>query len=155
MKTMFTPRLGLFSVIILIQAMLLGPAEGQIVADQSGSLLMNSVSNSAPSTRTPAVTLPEAISAAPIATESFSTIQYAPSEEPALILPVSSVFGPGPLGFIAMADEETDSFAVMSEVTPVPEPATWWAGLGIAILIRPLGKRDVFRRMISRLLPHG
>lgn len=115
MNTISLAKLGLFAIALLIQPMLVDGGQRKLVADQSGTLLMTSPAGMAspkPSTPSPAVTLPEAVSTAPMATESFSTIQFAPAQEPALILPVSTVFGPGQLGFLAIAGKEGDRFGL-------------------------------------------
>ena len=136
------PR-GLFLVLVVTRVLLLSAAGSELVADRSGTLLFpteESAPSSAPLTLASAITVPEAISTAPIATESFSTIQYAPAE-PALILPVSAVFGPGPMGFVAMVEDDTDPAALVGEIQPVPEPATWWAGVIVApVLLWSLGR---------------
>jgi hypothetical protein len=123
--------LNLLGIIAFIQLSLPGSLRGQILADSSGTLLAASaepVSYPALSKELlAAVTLQEAVTTSPFATESFSTIQYAPAIEPALVLPVTPVFGPGQSGFVAMTGPESDPLVPFQEVSAVPEPSTWCA----------------------------
>ena len=153
MKRTSKPWVRFLCAIALIDATLLGGSHAELVADNSGTLLISSakaLSYSSVSTAPAAVTLPEAVSTSPIATESFSTIQCAPILEPALILPVSSVLGPGQNGFVAMLGDETDAFALMEEMTPVPEPSTGCTALSVATTLTwQLARRGCRHRMLS------
>jgi hypothetical protein len=119
---------------------------GEIVMDNSGSILIGAAADGLTrpaATKVPAAaTLQEAVFSSPVSTESFSTIQVAPQEEPALILPAPSVFGPGQLGFLAAVDEQADPFDSINQVTPIPEPPTWSAAaLLLGAVTRRAGKR--------------
>jgi hypothetical protein len=119
MKINITSRLAAVSLAVFIQATWLGNVSAQLTPRDAGNLLLASAASEPASPKPlqtpPAVTLPEAVSTSPVSTESFSTIQCAPAEEPALILPVTPIFGPGQIGFMASAPEKRDLLGSISE----------------------------------------
>ena len=130
MNTNKTAFWRLFSVIaaLVTANVALGDGEGKILVDNSGSVLTSPETSAvtAWSPTGPTITIPAAISSSPVTAESFSKIEYA---APAMIVPVPTNLGPGPVALLAALDEDADPYLLNTEVAPVPEPATWVAGL--------------------------
>jgi hypothetical protein len=132
------------SIVALVLVMLAGAARAELVADNSGTILISaagSASYSVDSSALPAITLEDAVSPSLSGAEFFLTIQIPPVQEPAFALPARVVFEPVQQGWAAMG-EEPGSLAAVNTFAPVPEPSTWCAGLlALAALLWPLSRR--------------
>jgi hypothetical protein len=135
---------NLFRWISLIIVMLAGPSRAQWVADNSGTILASPSSPAFPPIDPPvraALTLGDATYSSPLGIESTSMIESAPAEAPAFAFPLGVVGGlPQEQAGTILA--EPDSLGLADPRVPIPEPATWGAGLlALAALLLPLSPR--------------